>query len=126
MDRHDSKALAETLERAGAPRSSLKNLHVLDFSDRNTKRNRLVHESTNRLLLDLITSDDVGTCIHVTGEMRAITDPLHRQICETISLRRGAGFDILYNLPPDRAADVFATVGWNLDNWNKKAPGRWE
>lgn len=126
MDRHDSKALSETLEHAGVSRSSLANLHVLDFSDRNKKRNRLVHESTNRLLLDLVNSNDVGTCIHVTGEMRAITDPLHRQICETISLRRGEGFDILYNLPPDLAAHVFATVGWNLDNWNKKSPGGWE
>jgi hypothetical protein len=123
---HDAKALAETLEQAGVSRSSSAKLRVLDFSARNKKRNQLVHESTNRLLLDLVASNDVGTCIHVTGEMRAITDPLHRQICETISLRRGEGFDILYNLPPDRAADVFGTVSWNLDNWNKKSPGRWE
>lgn len=119
MDSSDNKALIDTLELVGINRRKLPK--IIAFSPANKQENKKVHEITNKLILDLIETNDLGECIHVTGEMRALTDPFHRRLCEEMRLRDKGSFHVLYNIPEKMQNDAISIVNWNLTRWTKKS-----
>jgi len=125
MDNEEKQALLLTLSLADValPWSKIK---VLDASKRDPFQNKRVYDATNRLLLDLLRSNELGICIHITGEMRALTDPFHRQVCEEMQRRVERCFDVLYQIPRDRLYKAASIVGWNLSRWAKGHQRRWE
>ncbi len=127
MDAPDKHALARTLELADiAPIPPLNRIKILDASKRDTIQNKRVRDASNRLLLDLVRANDLGVCVHVTGEMRALADPFHRQVCEEMRRRDEGAFDVLYHIPPDRQHKAASVVGWNLSSWAEGRERNWE
>lgn len=125
-DKSDEQALISTLKLAGIANPKLDKIRTLEFSRANKKENKRVHDATNRLILDLLESEDLGTCIHVTGEMRALADPFHRQVCEEMRRRDKGSFHVLYHLPTDRHQNAAALVQWNLSRWAAGRTRRWD
>jgi hypothetical protein len=75
------RALSKTLEQAHLEHIKVEKIKWLAFADADVEQNEKVHRATNDLLLTLVVDGNPGRCIHVTGEMRALLDPFHREIC---------------------------------------------
>ena len=118
--------LVETLVEAGVSRAVARKAEILSWSKDDPRANERVHAATNTLLLDLLRADDVGKCIHVTGGARALTDPVHRQICEEMQTDDKAPFQVLYHVPDSVARDGWGVVKWNLNNWERKGFLDWK
>jgi hypothetical protein len=125
MDCIEKEALSFTLKLANIS-LSLSKIIIVDASQSDPTQNKRVRDKTNRLLLDLLRKNDVGVCIHVTGEMRALTDPFHRHICEEMRRRNEQLFYVLYKIPQDRISRSVSAVGWNLSRWATGQRRNWE
>ena len=124
--KQQQRALSKTLELAGLERIKVERLKWLAFAEPDVGQNAKVHRTTNDLLLKLVVDGDAGRCIHVTGEMRALLDPFHRDICLRMFRQNGNAFSVLYNLPEDKRASRNAAIGWSLKKWSEKGTGRWQ
>lgn len=58
--------------------------------------------------------------------MRALTDPLHRRICEEMKRRNKGSFNILFHIPYERIQDPALLVEWNLSKWAKLRSRHWQ
>lgn len=116
--------LFKTLEHAGITDSQSYKLSVLK-EGKTRDAIKSVHKETNSLIQDRLSNKSLGECIHITGEMRALTDPFHRYMCEQISNKSEEDiFKIVYNLPEEKINSVTEIVEWNLDNWSSKMKNR--
>jgi hypothetical protein len=116
--------LIKTLELAGI--SDSKSFEPKIISEGNTKETiKEVHNRTNLMIKDRLDKHSLGECIHITGEMRALTDPFHRFMCEQISRKSEKDiFKVVYNLPEEKKDDITKIVKWNLENWTSKIQKR--
>ena len=116
--------LLETLELAGI--SDCKSYIPNILSEGITKEKiKKVHLDTNSKIQEMLTSNSLGECIHITGEMRALTDPFHRYICEQINSKSEDDiFKIVYNLPEAKMNNTTQIIEWNLNNWAPKVNRR--
>jgi hypothetical protein len=119
-------ALARTLDLAGLGSIKADKINCLALADPKIEQNERVHRATNNLIMDLMREGNVGRCIHVTGEMRALLDPFHRDLCAQMHRLDGRQFSILYNLPPDRRNDRYSAIGWSLNKWSEKGQRTWQ
>jgi hypothetical protein len=119
-------ALAATLELAGLGNIRIEPAGWLAFADPDVAQNERVHRATNDLLFSLLGQGDTGRCIHVTGEMRALLDPFHRELCSQMHRQCGRVFSVLYNLPEDRRLDRNLVIAWSLERWAKKGRRSWQ
>ncbi len=92
----------------------------------NTKEKiKEVHNRTNFMIKESLEKHSLGECIHITGEMRALTDPFHRFMCEQISKKSERDiFKVVYNLPEEKNNDIIKIVEWNLESWTSKIKRR--
>lgn len=91
--------LSETLANLGVTGVDLHSIKIIDRSEPVAEDNRQVYQSANNTLLTLIEQGDPGECIHVTGEMRALSDHLHRSVCRQILERRGDRVNMIGYVP---------------------------
>jgi hypothetical protein len=125
INKLENKVLLKTLELANVKNPPLNKIKVLEFSHAKTTENKRVRDAANHLILSLMETNDLGTCIHITGEMRALTDPFHRQICEEMRRRGKGSFYVLFHIPYDRIQDAASLVEWNLSKWSEFQSRRW-
>jgi hypothetical protein len=120
------RALAKTLEQAGIRGIHPGKVAWLAYGEADEAENKKVHRRTNEILLDLLASGEFGTCIHVTGEMRALLDPFHRQVCSEMYRRSGSYFSVLYDVPEQHRKDRDSIIKWNLTRWSAKGDHKWD
>jgi hypothetical protein len=120
------QALSRTLEQAGLENIEAEKIKWLAFGDVDVEQNEKVHRATNDLLFKLLVDGETGRCIHVTGEMRALLDPFHRELCAQMFKQSGKSFSVLYNLPKDRRGDRNSAIGWSLRKWSEKGTRDWQ
>lgn len=120
LDTTPETLLRETLEQAGIeeelPRVISHGLSRVDI--------KKTHRETNNLIQQSLNSNSLGECIHITGEMRALTDPFHRYICEEINHKEKDVFRVVYNLPKDRMSNSIEILKWNLESWASDSSDR--
>lgn len=116
-----NSAIAKTLALAGA--DGEKEPKVLKHGF-NSEQRKSVHQETNKLIQSCLKGASLGECIHITGEMRALTDPFHRYICDEINKNDKDVFKVVYNLPEHFLPNYLKVVEWNLANWASGAPDR--
>src|SRR5947208_16318668 len=112
-------ALSKTLERAGLEHIKAE-IKWLAFAEADVEQNEKVHRTTNDLLFKLLVDGDMGRCIHVTGEMRALLDPFHRELCAQMHRQSGKVFSVLYNIPKDKRGHRNSVIAWSLKKWSEK------
>jgi hypothetical protein len=100
-------------------------LRYIDFSPADPARNKALHAKTNETLLSTILKDAVGHCIHITGEMRALTDPFHRRLCAELAKTTSSRFDVVCDLPEEHSrtpADLGqrTAASWSSKGWAEK------
>lgn len=84
------------------------------------KDRKNVHNQTNNLLKSSLDKNSLGECIHITGEMRALTDPFHRYLCDQINLKDKDVFKVVYNHPDIEMNNTVDMLKWNLKKWTSK------
>ena len=119
----EEEILRDTLEKAevNLDISKLKQQLSYGYSDKERKK---VHSETNNLIQNSLNTDSLGKCIHVTGEMRALTDPFHRYLCEQINQKDEEVFKVIYNLPEEYRKETTKILEWNLNNWTTTKSNR--
>lgn len=85
---------------------------------------KAVHNKTNNLIQECLEANSLGECIHVTGEMTALTDPFHRYLCEEISRKEQKVFRVIFNLPKQHMQNTTKILEWNLEGWASVKPDR--
>ncbi|RXJ98139.1 hypothetical protein CRV02_14020 [Arcobacter sp. CECT 8989] len=120
----EEKIFFETLEKADIIDFNKEKIKSLHYGFDKESRNK-VHLETNNLLEDSLNKNSLGECIHITGEMRALTDPFHRYLCEKINNTNEDVFKVVYNLPQNLMNDTTKIIEWNLDNWSLNKGFNW-
>lgn len=80
-----NSGLETTLRQLGIKDLSPAAYNVLIEGTATEEENQRVYDYANRTLLEYIGGDRFGECIHVTGEARALGDPLHRYVCRAVA-----------------------------------------
>jgi len=83
-----------------------------------------VHKETNNIIHECMKNNNIGECIHITGEMRALTDPFHRYLCEEISQKEQKVFRVVFNLPETHMQNATKIIEWSLEGWASDKSGR--
>jgi|GEM_PF-6882308 hypothetical protein len=123
MAKNDSnKKLEQTLESVGI-NSKLPTIISHGYSREDIKN---THRETNNLIQESLKKNSLGECIHITGEMRALTDPFHRYICEEINQQEKNVFRVVYNIPEENMKNSTSILKWNLESWaSDKSDRKW-
>ncbi|MBK8814871.1 MAG: hypothetical protein IPN42_04880 [Methylococcaceae bacterium] len=120
LNKEDITALEFTIEATGFT-GKIKSTDCVAFSSADSKENEAVHTRTNEQLLEtLIKKDDVGYCIHITGQMRALADPFHRRLCAELANRSNSRFIVIYNIPEQFRQSPEGVGEWNAQRWASK------
>lgn len=116
------KKLEQTLESVGI-KGKLPKIISHGYSSGDIKN---THRETNNLLQKSLKNNSLGECIHITGEMRALTDPFHRYICEEINQQEKDVFRVVYNIPEENMKNSTSILKWNLESWaSDKSDRKW-
>ncbi len=120
----EEKAFFETLKKAGITDFNRDSVKVLEYGFKGKSIDK-VHLETNNLLQKSLKTNSLGECIHITGKMRALTDPFHRYLCDQINKKNENVFKVVYNLPEKYSNNTIKIIEENLKSWNIKQKRNW-
>jgi len=116
MSESQEHILGRTLELAGI-KTTEKNFPKILSHGNSIDTIKNTHRDTNEKIQECLNNNSLGECIHITGEMRALTDPFHRYLCEEISQKSKSVFRVIYNLPEEHRDNPTKILKWNLESW---------
>jgi hypothetical protein len=91
--------LCQTFEKLGIRNFSSLDVNVILHSDAVKEANEQLYRSVNQdFLLPMVEKEDPKECIHVTGEMRALSDRLHRLVCRKMVKKYNNRFKMVISL----------------------------
>jgi len=114
---HKMDKLGETLEELGIKDVASLEIEIRSHSGANEQGNKQLYEEANKTLLSIVEERNPGECIHITGEMRAFADRLHRLVCRKIWERHKSRFNMVCYLPRARRIAGREILKWNRQNW---------
>jgi len=118
--------LEETLQELGISGITTLKIETLLMSPADAEKNeRLYKEVNEKYLLPLVKQQDLGECIHITGEMRALSDSSHRMVCREERKKYHNRIKLVCSLPPiskskDRSSVFYNTTGSKILGWIKQ------
>lgn len=92
-------------------------IEIRRFSRANEKENKSAYKFVNERLLEIIDNEKEGEFIHITGEMKAFADPLHRKCIKKIYERNKQIFKIIFSLPPTYLMNEYDIKRYNRETW---------
>ena len=98
-----------------APPEPLKGV-VLHSSGPSIEETEATYVEANRLLSEELKKGKLLQCIHITGVMKALSDPFHRSICRLAS-EKGKEFFVAGFVPAAFALDGASLMGWLRTHW---------
>lgn len=113
----NDKHLHETLEKLGVDNLDISPSKVLGSSPPEKVENARVYALCNQIMLDELRGENLGPIYHVTGEMRAVSDPLHREVCRMAWKQHGTPVVMMAHIPPERRKTGRDVWKWNTENW---------
>lgn len=113
----DDVYLQRTLDLLGVGDIKITEHEVISSSEPDRVKNAAVYDKCNDIMLTKLHARSVGPMMHVTGEMRALSDPLHRQVCRESARRYGTPAKICAYLPKLNRATGLEIWKWNHANW---------
>lgn len=108
-----------------ALKNTLRQLGVRDGASYSTiaqsppspEENRRVYEKVNFLLDELLPQEDLGRTVHVTGELRALSDPLHQAICAENYERHHTAIRFIGRIPERCRREPYELLEQNAIAW---------
>ncbi len=121
-DEFDRKSLEKELLEINIKDINSFNIEYLDYSPADKTKNKEVYKNANTRLLEIIEEKEVGEYIHITGEMRALTDSDHRKCIKELYNHDKQQFKIIFSLPEEfgmNASDIkkYNKKTWDDSNW---------
>lgn len=110
-----------TLEAAGYT-GRFRRGDIVGYSPADLPGNVRIHGETNDALFRVLVNGDVGECIHITGKMNALADPLHRRLCAEVARRTKTRFSVVYQADVDPPSEA---MGVALDSARRWSRARW-
>lgn len=118
-DKFSTTAGALETVRSIAPGFSDKRMKILAHADPGKKDDATkVHLSTNLKIRDCLERSSLGTCVHITGRMHAITDPFHSDLCTNIFRKTENPFKFSYFDQEDPDKDPIDIVRQKKIMWS--------
>lgn len=114
--RNGKDSPVDTLAALGVRDIASLNVEVLKYSPPDEQQNALVYSRVNQVLAERIRRTELE-CTHITGEMRALADPHHRQVCRKNWQSHKRRIELVCYLPKryrGKGRDVWR---WNRRNW---------
>ncbi len=94
-------------------------IEICRFSPANKKENNSIYKSVNERLLEIADEEKEGEFIHITGEMKALTDPFHRKCIKKLYENNKQIFKIIFSLPPNYLMNEYYIKKYNIETWEK-------
>lgn len=115
--------LKTTLRKLGVGDMEIAPSSIIAASPPDKQGNAEVYNRCNEVMLGELQRQSLGSIFHVTGEMRAVSDPHHRQVCRIASRHYGAPIKMMAYIPADRKR-----TGRDIWNWNTRCwpPQSWQ
>src|ERR1043166_8497770 len=110
-----SDALKNTLRQLGVRDGA--SYSTIAQSPPSPEENRRVYEKVNFLLDDLLQREDLGRTVHVTGELRALSDPLHQSICDDNYQRHRTAIRFIGRIPEACRREPYELLEQNAIAW---------
>jgi hypothetical protein len=111
MDKHLEKTLIDLgVQTPGQ-------LEVIAHSEPSPENNRKVYALVNELLGKLVGERDLGSTIHITGELRALSDPRHQDICIENYRRHKTAVTFVGYVPVDHRAEPYLLLERDASAW---------
>lgn len=115
------KLLNETLRTTGIRRPENLKIEIREYSTNNEEENKKIYKEFNKLLFSLIESKKPDVAIHITGEMRALSDKNHRFNCRKLWDTHHERFDITFNLPKETKISVRNIYKYTKEHWHSSS-----
>ena len=112
-DECDKNTLEKELAEIGIRNIENYNISYLKYSPKNKGKNKELYKIANDYLLETIEKNDSGKFIHVTGEMKALADPNHRNCIKQLYEQNKQQFVILFSLP-----EGYDLCGYDIKKYN--------
>jgi len=93
---------------------------IIHYSPADEKLNELAYEKVNKIFLEIIQQIDYGDYIHITGEMKALADPLHRNCIRELYLQHKQQFRIIFSLPSNYQISAHSIKKYNKEKWKDR------
>lgn len=115
----DKKSFEEELRKAKISITKIKSLDLeyLYYSPADKRENKKAYDCVNELLLDIIHDKDKGRYIHITGEMKALADPTHRNCINELYEQNGLQIEVVFSLPRDFPLNSAYIKKYNRETW---------
>lgn len=111
------EALRQTILDAGIKRPEKLDIEIVDYSPADERENIKIYEKANETWLCNVEEKDPGKCVHITGEMRALSDPLHRQVCRRLWEKYKSRCSMAFYLPLEYESNARGILSRNRQNW---------
>lgn len=116
MDEIQEAALLQLFEEFSIAPPEPLNAVVLHSSGPNVEETEATYVEANRLLSEELKKGRLLQCIHITGVMKALSDPFHRNICRLAS-EKGREFFVAGFVPAAVALTGSSLMGWLRTHW---------
>jgi len=117
----EDKRLETTLALLGIEDIALSKINVIADSGPEARDNAIVYKECNERLRAELEKQKLGQFFHVTGEMRALSDPSHRENCR-LAWQYGAPPKMFAYLPKEYRNGT-GIWEWNEQHWPLEAQG---
>jgi len=117
----DEESLIATLRALGVPDNAW--YGTIASSGPSREENLGVYAKVNCLLEDLVVKGDLGGSIHVTGELRALSDPRHQNVCVGNFERNNTRLRFIGHIPSDVREEPYLLLQQDLEAWRSARKG---
>jgi len=113
--------LATTLHALGVPKQV--SYATIASSGPSVEENRVVYAKVNSRLGELVSATNLGNSIHVTGELRALSDPQHQDVCIANFQRHGTRLQFIGHIPESVRREPYLLLEQDIEAWRSSRDG---
>lgn len=116
-DGFDKKTLKTELLVIGINIFNLHQINYLNYSLAYEEKIKELYQDANAHLIEFINSRKTGKFIHITGEMKALADPSHRNCVKELYEHNKQQFEIMFSLPDAYSLNGSDVKRYNIAEW---------
>ncbi len=94
-------------------------IEILEYSPALKEDNKNIYDEVNKSLLEIINDHENGEYLHITGEMRAFSDPIHREKIKILYEKRNYQIKTVFYLPSTLQISGHDILTYNKEHWDE-------